>query len=119
MKRKISLIFLDFLKIFGNVNFLIRKNKRHLTEEKSCFVILTNYLNERLRRHCKGGALIKYFSCEEGHLFERGVHSDWGALSDNYGKSSLGKALLFKNIYPAVYRKYSLHINSLSALVVC
>ena len=53
IKYKISLIFLDFLKIFLNVNFLIIKNKEYLTEENSCFVILTNYLNERLCKHCK------------------------------------------------------------------
>ena len=35
------------------VNFLIIKNKDYLTEENFCFVILTNYLNERLCRHCK------------------------------------------------------------------
>ena len=35
------------------VNFLILKNKVYLTEENSCFVILRNYLNERLCRHCK------------------------------------------------------------------
>ena len=35
------------------VNFLIIKNKEYLTEENYCFVILTNYLNERLCRHCK------------------------------------------------------------------
>ena len=29
------------------------KNKEYLTEENSCLVILTYYLNERLCRHCK------------------------------------------------------------------
>ena len=56
------------------VNFLIIKNKEYLTEENSFFVIPTNYLNERLCRHCKfpnehpfpglRGALVKFFSCE-------------------------------------------------------
>ena len=35
------------------VNFLTIKNKEYLTEGNSCFVILTNYLNERFCRHCK------------------------------------------------------------------
>ena len=81
------------------VNFLI-KNKEYLTEENSCFVILTNYMNKRLCRHCKcgnerpfpelrgvlieAGALIKFFSCEKGRSLEGGVHLDRGALSDNY-----------------------------------
>ena len=32
----------------------------------------------------KLGVLIKFFSCEEGHSFEAGVHLGWGALSENY-----------------------------------
>ena len=75
------------------VNFLI-KNKEYLTEENSCFVILTNYMNKRLCRHCRfgnerpfpdlRGVLIKFFSCEKGRSLERGAHLDRGALSDNY-----------------------------------
>ena len=34
------------------VNFFIIK-KQYMTEENSCFVILTNYLNERVCRHFK------------------------------------------------------------------
>ena len=77
------------------------KNKEYLTEENSCFVILTNHLNERLCRHYKfpnvrpfpglrgplilAGAFIKFFSCEEGRSFEGGVHLGRDPLSDNYG----------------------------------
>ena len=35
------------------LNFLIVKNKGDLTADNSCFVILANYLNERLCRNCK------------------------------------------------------------------
>ena len=35
------------------VNFLIIKNKEYLTEENSCFVILTNYLNKHFSWYCK------------------------------------------------------------------
>ena len=79
----------------------IKKNKKYLTEENYCLVILTDYLNKRLWRHCKfpnerpfpglrgtliyAGALIKLFSCEEGRSFEGGVHLGRNALSDNCG----------------------------------
>ena len=96
------------------VNFLITKNIEYLTEENSCFVILTNYLNEHICRHLKfpserpfpslkeeliqTRALIKFFSCEEGRSLnfsavkrgahsKEGVHLVWGALSDNYSMS--------------------------------
>ena len=35
----------------------------------------------------RAGALIKFFSCEEGHSFEGGVHLGRGAYSDNYGSA--------------------------------
>ena len=67
------------------VKFPIIKSKEYLTEENSCFVVLTKYLNERLNRHCRfpnerpfpglrgafiwAGTLIKYFSCEGGFVW--------------------------------------------------
>ena len=80
----------------------------YLTEENSCFVILTNYLNECIGRHSKfpnehsfpglregrgrwrsfkPECLLIFFSCEEGCSFKGDVYLSWGALSDNYGKS--------------------------------
>ena len=41
-----------------------------------------------------GGALIKFFCCEEGRSFEGDVHLGRGALSDNYGNAS--KSFVFK-----------------------
>ena len=37
----------------------------------------------------------------------------------NQNITSLGKALLFENIYPAFYRKYNSHDSSLSEVVIC
>ena len=75
--------------------------KEYLTEENSCFVILSTYLNERLCRHCKfpdecpfpglGGRSLKpgcsfNFSAVKRSAHLKGVHLGRGALSDNYGK---------------------------------
>ena len=64
------------------------QNKEYLTEENSCFVIRTDYLNEGLCRHCNfpnecpfpglSGSVIKFLAVK------RGIYLGRGALSDNY-----------------------------------
>ena len=73
------------------------KNKEYLTAEISCFVILTNYLNDGLWRQCKFRNECLFPGLRgEGHSFKpgsslnfsfvkRGAHLGRGALSDNYG----------------------------------
>ena len=82
------------------------KNKEYLTEENSCLVILTYYLNERLCRHCKfpnerpfpglrkgwrgvGGGVGRSlsFSAVEKGAHSKGDHLGRDNLSDNYGMS--------------------------------
>ena len=97
------------------VNFLIIKNKEYLTEENSCFVIFTSYLNKHLCRHCKfpnecpflslREVLIKFFGCEEGPSFEGGIHLGQGAVSDNY------------SMYKLIVILYSFYCNLKSNLI--
>ena len=81
-KTKRDLLRSSYYRNYYNVfaNFLIIKKQR-ISRENSCSVILTNYVNEHLCRHCKfpnecpfpglRGVLIKFFSCEESfHAFD-------------------------------------------------
>ena len=52
IKRKYDLLNLEVI-IECIYKFHYYKKQRYLTKENSCFVILTNYMNERLCRHCK------------------------------------------------------------------
>ena len=81
------------------VNFLILKNKEYLTEEDSCFVILTKYMNERFCRHCKFPNELPFPNLR-GPSFKLGRSLKFSAV--NRGAHSKGTFIYVKALFQII-----------------
>ena len=106
-KKKNTILLIQKLLQNVFVNFLIIKNKENMTEENSCFVILTNYLNERLCRHCKFPNERPFPGLKgefDGGSFKRGRSSNFSTMKrDAHSKEAFIQAEAFFHIITTVF----------------